>query len=639
MVNPTLSDRDARKRAARQAEEKRAEEGGESEGHLVMRWIEVEPNGEMTSRESGQTSTGSFMTRELEEPMDEGTQMTATQAGAPSHETGWHGIDWQKSHRIVRRLQARIVKATLASKRGKVKALQRLLTHSFSAKAEAVRRVTENHGKNTVGVDGERWETPNKKRAAVQKLGRRRGYQPQPLRRVYIPKANGKRRPLGIPTLLDRAQQALYLSALDPIAETIQDPNSYGFRRERSPADAIEQCFTVLAKGSGAEWILEGDIKSCFDEIRHEWMLEHIRTDRSILEKWLKAGYYEGKQLFPTEQGTPQGGIISPVLCNLTLNGLEARLKQDYPTQARKGQPAPKVNIIRFADDFVITGRTKELLEDEIKPKVIAFLKERGLRLSEEKTVVTHIAHGFDFLGQHLRKYKGKLIITPSKKNYAAFMTNIRNTVNQMGAETSAEVVRRLNPIIRGWAYYHRHVCSKETFSRADNDIFHCLWRWAKRRHPHKSKEWIAQKYFMPPKGRKWTLHGYTEDPQGNLANIQLFHAANVAIRRHIKIRGQANPYDPTWEPYFEQRLHAKAKSDPGWRYDEYLLWQHQNGTCPVCHEDLTKERGWESHHVIWRVFGGSDDMGNRALLHPNCHRQVHNPDFQKVAGVHEPTL
>ncbi len=562
-----------------------------------------------------------------------------TKAGAPSDELGWHAIDWRETHQNVSRLQARIVKATLAGKRGKVKALQWLLTHSFSAKAEAVRRVTENHGKRTAGVDGEKWNTPKKKAEAIHKLGRRREYKPRPLRRVYIPKKNGKMRPLGIPTMLDRAQQALYRTALDPIVETIQDPNSYGFRQGRGTADAIEECFIVLAKGSSAEWILEGDIKACFDEISHEWILAHTPMDTAILRKWLKAGYMEEQAFHATEEGTPQGGIISPVLANLALNELEGRLKKEYPTQTKKGQAASKVNVIRYADDFIITGRTKELLETEIRPKVVKFLKERGLRLSEEKTVTTHIENGFDFLGQNIRKYKGKLIITPSKKNYTAFMEKVRSTVADMGSAKQEQVIEKLNPIIRGWANYHRHVCSKQTFSKADNDIFHCLWQWAKRRHPQKSSRWRAQKYFMPPRGRKWTLNGYKKEADGTLRNIQLFHASSIAIKRHVKIRGEANPYDPAWEPYFEKRLHAQAKLNLGWRYDELLMWQRQNGRCPMCHEDLTEERGWENHHVIWRVFGGTDDTNNRVLLHPNCHRQVHNPDFQNVAGASDIAL
>jgi RNA-directed DNA polymerase len=267
-------------------------------------------------------------------------------AGAPSHaKADWHTIDWPAVHRNVCRLQARIVKAAQEGRWGKVKALHHLLTHSFSGKALAVKRVTENQGKDTPGVDRVIWNTPEKKMEAVLDL-RQRGYQPQPLRRVLIPKSNGKRRPLGIPTMRDRAMQALYLLALDPIAETTADPNSYGFRKERSTADAIGQCHTVLSNRGGARGILEGDIKSCFDRISHEWLLAHIPRNRAILQKWLKAGFMEKQALHTTEEGTPQGGICSPALANLTWDGLERRLREHYPKATALSRKA-KVNRIR----------------------------------------------------------------------------------------------------------------------------------------------------------------------------------------------------------------------------------------------------------------------------------------------------
>lgn len=327
-------------------------------------------------------------------------------AGATSHiNTDWHAINWQAAHENVRRLQARIVKATQQGRWGKVQALQHLLTHSFSGKIIAVKRVTENDGNKTAGVDQILWKTPQEKMNAVSTL-KQRGYRPLPLRRVYIPKSNGKRRPLGIPTMRDRAMQALYLLALDPVAETTADPNSYGFRKERSCADAIGQCYNALAKRTSASWILEGDIRACFDQISHTWLLTHVRMDKVILRKWLQAGYMEKSVFFPTQEGTPQGGIISPVLANLALDGLEKRLREKYPTVGsgmRVGKQA-QVNLIRYADDFVVTGRTQTLLEHEVKPLVEQFLRERGLQLSAEKTRLTHIEDGFDFLGQNVRK-------------------------------------------------------------------------------------------------------------------------------------------------------------------------------------------------------------------------------------------
>src|SRR5437667_1639984 len=247
--------------------------------------------------------------------------MTA-QAGAILNTTStWDAVDWRAIEENVRRLQARIVKAVQQKKWNKVKALQHLLTHSASGKLLAVRRVTMNDGRKTPGVDGELWDTPHKKLQGVISLTAR-GYRPMPLRRVYIPKANGKLRPLGIPTMKDRTMQAMHLLALEPVAETTADKNSYGFRPERSTTDAIEQCHKALAKGKSAQWVLEGDIKGCFDHISHDWMLQHVPTDATVLQKWLGAGYIENRTLFPTEAGTPQGGIISPALANLVLDGL-----------------------------------------------------------------------------------------------------------------------------------------------------------------------------------------------------------------------------------------------------------------------------------------------------------------------------
>ena len=252
-----------------------------------------------------------------------------TACAASSLEISWHRINWAECHRQVRRLQARIVKATQEGRWNKVKALQWLLTHSWSGRVIAVKRVTENQGKKTPRVDRKTWSTPEAKLQAVRSL-RRRGYKPRPLRRVLIPKSNGKLRPLGIPTMKDRAMQALHLLALYPVSETLADNNSYGFRPERSTADAREQGFKVLVNSGRAQWILEGDIKGCFDNISHEWLLENIPTDKATLQKWLKAGYVYKDELFSTEAGTPQGGILSPTLANMTLDGLEAALRSKF---------------------------------------------------------------------------------------------------------------------------------------------------------------------------------------------------------------------------------------------------------------------------------------------------------------------
>jgi RNA-directed DNA polymerase len=546
-------------------------------------------------------------------------------AGAASHELmNWHAIDWQKIHHNVRRLQARIVKARQAGRWGKVKALQHLLTHSFSARILAVKRVTDNPGKRTPGIDGQLWDTPEKKAQAVNTL-RHYGYRPLPLRRVHIPKSKGKKRPLGILTMKDRAMQTLHLLALDPIAECQADPNSYGFRTERCTADAIEQCHKVLSNRAGARFVLEGDLKSCFDKISHDWLLANVPMDKRLLWQWLKAGFIEHSVFNPTEEGVAQGGPISPVLANLALDGLEKKLREKYPKASAQSYRA-KANYIRWADDFIITGSSKELLEQEIKPLVETFLKERGLALSAEKTRITPIETGVDFLGQNVRKYpNGKLIITPSTDNVKTFLAKVRQVIKGNAQTKAGHLILQLNPLIRGWANYHRHVCSKQTFRTIDAAIFNRLWRWARRRHLNKSRHWVKAKYFPAVGKRQWTFCGEATGRNGKPYRVKLFYANEVTIKRHLKIKGEANPYDPDWEVYFEHRLGVKMADDLNGRRQLLHLWREQNGLCPACHRKITKLTGWHNHHIVWRSHGGSDSAKNRVLLHPECHRQVHS--------------
>ncbi len=548
---------------------------------------------------------------------------SGTDAGAVSRvEDEWDSINWNAAQTNVRRLQTRIVQATKAGRWGRAKVLQRLLTHSFSGKVLAVKRVTENQGKKPPGVDGETWTMPSQKAKAIHQL-QQRGYHPKPLRRVYIPKSSGKMRPLGIPCMLDRAMQALYLLSIDPISETLGDPNSYGFRKERSTADALEQAFAALSRKNSAEWILEGDIKACFDKISHQWLLAHIPMEKSILSTWLKAGFIDKNVFHPTEEGTPQGGICSPVLANMTLDGLEKKLREKYPKPDR-GSSKKKINFVRFADDVIVTGKSKEVLENEVKPLIEAFMRERGLELSPEKTLITHIEDGFDFLGQHLRKYNGKLLITPSRKNIHSFLEGIRKVVRKNKQATTGNLIAQLNPKIRGWANYHRHVVSKETFSKVDHAIFSILWQWAKRRHPKKPIKWIRKKYFTSIAGQNWVFHGEILGQNGAIQPIRLFKAKSIAIERHVKIQNTANPYDPEWETYFEKRLEVKMAHNLKGKRQLLHLWKQQGGLCPLCTRKITKLTGWHSHHIVWRSKGGRDEADNRVLLHPDCHERLH---------------
>ncbi len=544
----------------------------------------------------------------------------------------WHNIDWAKCHARVRSFQARIVKATRNNRWNKIKILQHLLTNSFAAKALAVKKVTENKGAKTTGVDGERWNTPTEKAKAIAEL-EIKTYKPKPLKRVYILKSNGKKRPLGIPTLKDRAMQALFLMALDPIAETQANQNAYGFRKNRSAQDAAGQLCNVLAQKHSAQWILDADIEGCFDNINHQWLLANIPIKKNILRSWLKAGFMERKLLYPTEQGTPQGGIISPTLMNMTLTGLETVIKNKWGRRHHKN----KVHAILYADDFIITGATKELLENEILPTVKQFLQQRGLRLSEEKTRIVHIEEGFDFLGWKIRKYEEngnkKFLIKPSRKSVKQVLQKIKETLRKYRQAKQWNVIQLLNPIIRGWANYHRHNCTSKTFSKIDNHIWEKLRSWVFRRHPKKSTTWIMKKYFHKKGNNQWTFSTAHEKTQGNIkTRASLMRMSEVSIRRHTKVKSAANPYDPLWYDYFYDRQTKRIKTSIEVNKNIKRLWLEQRGLCPACKLSINEETGWHVHHIQHRANGGTHEHNNLVLMHPNCHRSMHatKRDFQK---------
>jgi RNA-directed DNA polymerase len=437
------------------------------------------------------------------------------------------------------------VKYLKQGKKWLARKLQRLLRNSYYVILLAIKRILSNDGSKTPGVDGKLITTQNERIKLAQEIQQLKGYKPLPLKRILIPKKNGKKRPLGIPTLFDRAIQAIHKIALEPVAEHYADGNSYGFRTKRSTADAIQNCFHMLCRKVNAKWILEGDITGCFDNFSHKWMLKNIPTDTKTLKKWLKSGYIYKKKMFPTESGTPQGGIISPLIANMALDGLEVILKEKF-----KGR---KVNYTRYADDFIITGESKELLENEVKPTVTEFLKTRGLQLSEEKTFITHISQGFDFLGFNIRSYNGKVLTKPAKKNIKEVTEKIKKIIKTNKQTKQEALIGLLNPVIRGWANYYSHVVSKRIFTKLDHKIWQMLWKWAKKRHPKKKVDWIKRKYFKAIGKRNWIF---------KTDKTELVEMAKIPIKRHIKIKKDANPYDEDYRDYFRKRSHYHLYKD-----------------------------------------------------------------------------
>jgi RNA-directed DNA polymerase len=549
--------------------------------------------------------------------------MRPTNANRTEGQIDWNAIDWKTANRSVRNLRHRIFRATQEGDWDKVQSLQRLMLRSTSNAAVSVRRVTQvNKGKDTPGVDRLTVKTPAERSKLLSELISYTPWRAKPAKRVYIPKANGKVRPLGIPVIKDRALQAMVKNALEPAWEAQFETTSYGFRPGRSAHDAIERIFAT-AKQKRKTWIVDADIKGCFDNINHEYLLNTIGVfpAKELLRQWLKAGYVEYGELHETLTGTPQGGVISPLLANIALHGMEAVLDakpgmEGHPSHASRA-------VVRYADDFVILCRTAEDAH-QAQDIIARWLAARGLQLSTEKTRVVNLKAGFDFLGFNVRMYPTRqkrsgwvTLIKPSKPSVLKIRKRLRDEMLQLTGHNVPTVIKRLNPIIRGWANYFRTGVSNNTFHSLDRQLFIRETRFVKRLHPHKPRYWRQARYFgkrNPYRMDNWVF-GDIEEP-----SVYMYKFSWTNIQRHVMVKGTNSPDDPALVEYWEQRELRKIKNLPP---DLKLLAKRQQGQCPHCGESLFNDERCEEHHVIRRDEGGPDTLDNLLLVHYFCHQQI----------------
>jgi len=529
----------------------------------------------------------------------------------------WQNINWTAAEGQVRRLQERIFRATQNGEHAKVKNLQKLLVRSTATKMLAIRQVTQqNQGKRTPGVDGVVVDTPEVRVQLLQEGLNLKGYRPKPVRRVYIPKANGKTRPLGIPTVKDRVTQAVVKFALEPEWESRFEANSYGFRPGRSTMDAITALHTTMNKRGCSEWVLDADISGCFDNISHDALLNRLPVFTKVIRRWLKAGVLEFGRKSHSPAGTPQGGIISPLLANIALDGLE-RL---FGAENAKGKPVSPalrkglnrgLSVVRYADDFVVTAPSKEVLEEYVMPKLTDFLRQRGLELSEAKTRIVHVDEGFNFLGFMVRRFKGTLLTKPAKDKVLQHLRSIKAYLKSHEQTPAGQVVSDLNPVIRGWANYYRHCAAKGTFDKADHRMWQMLWVWAKRRHPNKPAKWVKQRYFR--NDGLWTFYE---------GNAQLLRRSATPVTRFTKVEGKSSPFNPTLRDYWEARQ-KRTVARQIHQKDKLELLRRQDGVCGLCRLPLVAE-DMDDHHVTPRHVGGQNTLDNRMLVHRWCHHAHH---------------
>lgn len=538
--------------------------------------------------------------------------------------TDWNSVNWQETNQAVRNLRQRIFRATTEGDLKKVRSLQKLMLRSRANALVSVRRVSQqNAGKRTPGVDKLTLKTPTARGEMADRLTTNQPWKAKPVRRVYIPKANGKIRPLGIPVIQDRALQAMVKNALEPHWEAQFEAFSYGFRPGRSQHDAL-QCIYSLARATGDKrWVVDADIKGAFDNIDHSYLLKTIGNfpGRQQIKGWLRAGVMEEGRFRESLTGTPQGGVISPLLANIALHGMAEAL--DVRKDRRALGRTINRGIVRYADDFVVFCKTKEDAE-----KVIGllggWLKERGLTLAEEKTRIVHITEGFDFLGFNIRQYpavtkkKGfKALTRPSKETQQKIRDRLKKEWLHLRGKNVAFALQTLNPIIRGWANYFRKGVSGKVFRKLDTQMFWWERRYAKRTHAKKSKKWIDARYFgkfHPERNDHWVF--------GNKRTGRyLLKFAWFPIQRHTVVIGRNSPDDPSLKAYWAKRRGQLIPEElPAPSDQEIAGWQ--DGQCPMCKETLFNGEELHRDHILPRHLGGKDTRNNQQLMHLYCHQQ-----------------